>query len=262
VSSVLLSQVGTFDLLDLEAVNRFYGRDFLPFPFRFTHPSRFTTHDEAEAYTNTVPDRYHHGDLKVFAECAIAYSDADIRVECRVQYIPSDTPCARVLAYRARHLGFLGVQHPNADVIDIYTISPYDLGSAITEAVSLKGPGTHSAIVIPEYVPRPRHHVETDTLVIREKTATTTEVMIPSSDITAYSTVQSHWRPTRNWGPDPRKKLLRWIRIKDDGDYLYTPDSSHAKPMTKEDLRERIDRLIADDITALRNFRSGWSSSE
>jgi hypothetical protein len=257
VSSVLLSQVGTFDLLDLEAVNRFYGRDFLPFPFRFTQPSRFATDDEATAYTNTVPDRYHHGDLKEFAECAIAYVEADIRVECHVQPIPADTPCVRVLAYRARHLGFVGVQRPDADAIDVYTVSPYDLGAAVSEAVSLTGPGTHSAIVIPEYVPpRPRHNVDTDTVVVREKSTTTTEVTISSSDITAYSTVQSHWRPTRNWGPDPHKKLLRWVRVKDDGEYVYTPDSSHAKPMTQEDLRERIDRLIADDIAALRNFRS------
>ena len=33
MTSVLVSQVGTLDLLDLKVIGQFYGRDFLPYPF-------------------------------------------------------------------------------------------------------------------------------------------------------------------------------------------------------------------------------------
>ena len=57
MSSILSSQVGTLDLLDLNVVCQFYGRDFLPYPFMFTEPSRFATRDEAAAYANTAQVR-------------------------------------------------------------------------------------------------------------------------------------------------------------------------------------------------------------
>jgi hypothetical protein len=46
-----------------------------------------------------------------------------------------------------------------------------------------------------------------------------------------------------------------WVRIYDDGEYIYVPDHSHARPMTKSLLHEQIDRLIADDVAILREFR-------
>jgi hypothetical protein len=255
VSSVLISQVGTLDLLDLNAISEFHGRDFLPYPFMFTQPSRFATRDEALAYASMVPDRFHHGDLNVFMGCVAAYDAADIRVECHVQYIPADTPSVRVVAYRTEQLGFFTQQRPDADLIDIYTVSPYDLGAAVCEAVGLTQPGRHREIVIPEYVPRGGAEFDTDAFVVRHGLASRTEVTIPASEVTAYATVQSHWRPTRKWGPDPGKRAVVWVQICDDGEYIYVPDHSHARPMTKSVLHEEIDRLIADDVAILREFR-------
>ena len=56
---------------------------------------------------------------------------------------------------------------------------------------------------------------------------------------------------------DPGKNAAVWVRIKDDGDYLYQPDFSQAKPMSRPMLAERIDRLISEDVKALRQFRNG-----
>jgi hypothetical protein len=48
-----------------------------------------------------------------------------------------------------------------------------------------------------------------------------------------------------------------WVGIKDDRDYLYAADFGEAKPMSRPMLAERIDRLISEDVKALRQFRSG-----
>jgi hypothetical protein len=255
MSGVLGGQVGTLDLVDLNAISQFYGREFLPYPFRLTQGPRFATGDEAFAYASTVPDRFNHGDLSTFMECVAAYDAADIRVECHVQYIPADTPSQRVIAYRSGHLGFLAAQRPDQDLIDVYAVSPYDLGAAISDEVSLTQPGMHSEILIPEYVPRGQVEFDTDAFVVRHKSASTSEVTIPASEVTAYSTIQSHWRPTRRWGLDRGKRALVWVRVNEDGEYIYVPDQSHAKPMAKSSLHEQIDRLIADDVAILREFR-------
>jgi EspG family len=259
MSRVLGSQVGSLDLLDLNVIGEFYGRDSMPYPFRFTQPSRFATKDEADAYTNTVPDRFKHGDLRTFTDCVAAYNAADIRVECHVQYIPASTPCVRMLTYRAGELGFFTEQRPEADVVDVFTVSPYDLGAAVAEALPLTGPGQHQAIVIPEYVPLARAEFDTGPYVIRHAVTSQAQVSVPASEISAYATVQSHWRPPRNWGVDRGKQVLVWVRIIDDGEYVYASDYSHARPLTRSILQERIDELIAEDVEALKEYRADYA---
>jgi hypothetical protein len=255
VSRVLGRQVGTLDVLDLRAISEFYGRDFLPYPFMITQLAGFASKDEADAYINSVPDRFNHGDLAVFMECVTAYNAADIRVECHVQYIPDDTPSVRLNAYRTGQLGFFAAQRPDADLIDIYTISPYDLGAAICDAIPLSQPGRHGGIVIPEYVRKGQPDFDTG-LVVRHHLDSSSHVTVAASEVTAYATVQSHWRPARNWGFDHGKSAVVWVRTNDDEEYIYVADHSFARPMTKRDLHERIDQLIADDIAILREYRS------
>jgi hypothetical protein len=241
--------------LDLKAISELDAREFLPYPFMFTRPSPYPTQDEAAAYRITVSERYYHGDLRVFTKCIGAYCDSDIRVECHVQYIPAETPSVRLIAWRTGQLGFFAAQRPDEDVVDVYTVSPYDLGAAVAEAVPFEEPGRHSAILVPEYVPRRRAEFDGDDFSITHRFAAAAEVRIPARDVTVYSTVQSLWRPARKWGFDRYKSALVWIRVKDDGDYVYVPDGSHARPMTGLRLQDRIDRLIADDIAILREFR-------
>lgn len=254
MTQILGKQIGTLDLLDLRAISEFYGRDFLPYPFMITQPSGFVTQEEVDAYVNTVPDRFNHGDLNVFMECVVAYDVADIRVECHVQHIPDDTPSVRVMAYRTGQLGFFTNQRPDLDVIDIYAVSPYDLGAAICDAIALTESGRHPRVVVPEYVPPNQPNFDTG-MAVHHRHTSSEPVAIPACNVTAYGTVQSHWRPTRNWGFDRGKSAVVWVRIHGDGEYIYAPDRSHASPMTKEILHDRIDQLIADDIANLREFR-------
>jgi hypothetical protein len=258
MSSADLRAVGSISLLDLDIISRFYGRDFLPFPFMFTQPSRFSRRDEYAEYARSVPDRFNNGDLAVFQQCAGAYAAGDIRVECHVQYIPADTPSVRVVAVRFDQMGFLAKQRPDDDVIDIYELSPYLLGPAVAEAAGLDKPGRRSGIVIPEYVRASNNVGASEDLTIQHTIeGTPNSVNVPRAEMTAFGRVQTHWRPTRRWGIDPGKKFAVWVQIKDDGEYLYKPDFSEATPMTRPVLAERIDRLISEDVKALREFRSG-----
>ena len=255
MSSVLVSHVGTLDLFALKAIGKFYGRDFLPYPFMIKQGMRFATADEATAYGNAALDRFHYGDLGIFTDCVFGYAHADIRVECHVQYIPADTPSVRVTAYRIGELGFFAAQQPDADEVDIYTLSPYDLGAAVCDELALTQPGRHPRIVVPEYAPKPRAEFDAGDFDVQHTLEASSEVIIPASEVSAYSTVQSHWLPTRNWGFDGRKSAVVWIHIIDDGDYMYAPDFSHAVPMTKAALNLRVDELIAEDVEILREFR-------
>jgi hypothetical protein len=119
----------------------------------------------------------------------------------------------------------------------------------------LQPPGHHSAVIVPEYAPRPRAQFATEAFAVNDRITTAIETTIRATEVTAYATVQSHWRPTRKWGFDRGKSALAWIRVNEDGDYIYTPDGSNAKPMTSQILQYRIDRLVADDIAILREFR-------
>jgi hypothetical protein len=268
MSTAELREIGSISLLDLDIISKSYGRDSLPFPFMFTQQTGFPSRDEYVEYARSVPDRFNNGDLARFQECAGVYANADIRVECHVQYVPADTPSVRIVAYRLDQFGFLAKQRPDDDVLDFYALSPYLLGSAVADSVALKKPGRQSAIVIPGY-PRARNNARinigagvnigaSDGVAIQhtiEPAPDAAEVAL--GEVTAFGRVQTHWRPTRNWGIDPGKSHAVWVRIKDDGEYLYKPDFSAATPVTTPRLAERIDRLISEDIKALRQFRNG-----
>jgi len=256
VSRVDLHQVGSIELADLDILSRSAGRDFLPYPFMRTRPSRFSSENEYVEYATSVPDRFNYGDLQTFRRWAVSYVYSEIRLECHVQYIPADTPSVRVVANRVGDLGYLARQRqdPDVDVIDVYEVSPYDLGRVVAESAGLTGPGSQPAIIIPEYVaPADNANAAEDFSVL--DTIDTTFAQVRRADVTAFGTVQSHWRPTRRWGLDMGKKAVVWVRIREDGEYIYTPDFRRARPLTETILAERIDKLIAEDVAALRNFR-------
>lgn len=245
-------QVGALELLDLQLINERDGRDSLPYPFMLTRPTRFEFADEVAQYAGGLPDRLRWGDLSAFAQCLNAWSHADVTIVGHVQYIPADTPSIRVLAFRTGQAGYLLEQRPEADVLDVYTISPFELGAAVAAAMGLQDPGRHPRIVIPEYVPIRPAIVDDDVVVAHHEVVADPGVKVSVSQLSAYAKVQSNWRPAREWGIDSGKESLTWIRVKDDGDYLGAPDRSSGIPLTAALLSERIDGLIAADIEMLR----------
>jgi hypothetical protein len=249
---VSLKPLARIDALDLDAISEFVGREFLPFPFVQTLPNRFAHFGEYAAHTRNLPDRFNHGDLTAVKKWFAAYADADVRVECRVQNTPADTPCVRVLAHRSGMRGYFASQRPD-DVIEMFTLPPHDLAPAIAGTVELTKPGARSQIVIPEYVPQSLR--DSDGNGASGRSVNTSVVRVTGTEVTAYATVQSHCRPARDWGLDQDKNAVVWVRINDDGEYIYAPGYRYAKPMSRQDLSERIDRLIAEDAANPRESR-------
>ncbi|KAA0096632.1 hypothetical protein CIW49_18305 [Mycolicibacterium sp. P1-18] len=249
------AEVGALDLFDLQLLNERWGRDSLPYPFMLTRPARFEFLDEVAGYAAQLPDRLRSGDLTNFARCLNALRHADVTVTGHVQYVPADTPSIRVLAFRTGQSGYLLEQRADADVVDVYTVSPFELAAAVATAMRLESPGCHPLVVNAEHTPSRPAVVDDDDVVVRHGMTAERGVKTSISQLSAYAQVQSNWRPGREWGIDSRKDSLVWVRIKDDGDYLGAPDRSSGIPLTANLLRERIDGLIAADVEWLRQSR-------
>ena len=254
MSRIAMNPVGAISIADLTVVSRHYGRDFIPFPFMQTReaempPVAFEEHERG------VIDRFDNGELRPIRNWAGTYVRSDIRVEAHVQHIPADKTSVRVVAHRMGDRGYFA-QQTDADVVEIFSLSPYDLGGAVAEAMEVTKPGRSQAIVIPEYHSRTPIVTEDTGVLVKSSEESETITKVARSNLVAVATVQSHWRPTRQWGVDRGKNAVVWVRPADDGEYIYAPNYSAAHPMSKMQLAQRIDRLIADDIAVLRQFVS------
>jgi hypothetical protein len=157
-----------------------------------------------------------------------------------------------VLAHRSGELGFLATQQPD-DLVEMFTLSPYDLGPAIAGMVELTKPGARPVIVIPDYAPQALRNRKEE--APGRNWGAGPPVTVSSADVTAYGTVQSHRQPARNWEVDQDEDAAVWVRLRDDGEYLYAPGYRSARPMTGRNLSERINDLIAADVAQLRQSR-------
>lgn len=255
MTSVAKRYVGEVGLADLKVISDFYGREFLPYPFWITEPRRFATRDEYVAHASSIVSRFQEGDLSIFREWAGTYVDADIRVECHVKYPQRTHQPVRLMAHRMGDRGFFSAQRPTEDTVDVFSLSPYDLGAVIAESVPTGKPGTMPSVAIAEYRPA-RSRIENDDVVVSHSIDDDTPIpMLSRSSVMALGTVQSHWRPARRWGLDRSKTGVAWVEIQDLGVYIYDRDLLVARPMTKDILRERVDRLISEDVAILRELR-------
>lgn len=255
MSGVSVKRLGSIAVLDLDVISRHHGRDFLPYPFVITQS---LGPEDTFAYRTRVSDaleRFEHGDLRWLQHWAGTYIRADVTVEAHVQFIPPDAPNVRVVAHRFAEFGYLATQLPDTDEIEVYSLSQYDLGSAVAGRMQLGRPGKHPAIVIPEYRPASTESAPALDRILAPLPVVEGGVRVPRTDVRAFATVQTRLRPTRKWGLDPSRPVVLWVRIDDDGDYLYSPDFTAANPVTRQKLTDRIDRLIADDVRLLRDAR-------
>jgi hypothetical protein len=254
VLGVALRRVGDIGLHDLAAIGRLRGQDGLPYPFGHTHPL-----EQRQERISSVADRLDHGDLSAFREWTDTYAAAEIWVACRVHHRSTDTPYRRILAYRAGEAGYLAHQSSN-DVVEVFALGPADLGTAIAGSVGLTEPGTRPRIIVPGYVgyfAQPAtDYDDTDddtdyfVRIADDRSSRPTEAVVRDDEVTAIAIIQSRWQPARRWGVDWTENLVAAIQIEADGDYVYSPDFSHAVPVTAQSLKERIDRIIAEDLSA------------
>ena len=247
-------RVGEIGLDDLAAVCRSSGQDGLPYPLGASHPRR--QYDRSG----------HDVDLNAFREWTDAYVVADIWLSCRVHYSSDVIPDRRIFAHRAGDAGFLASQHGND--VTVSAMSAFDLGVAVAGSVGLTAPGSHRRVVVPGYVgyfadPIAVEDSDDDSVlsvrVVADQPSAPAHSVVADDKVTAIVTIQSRWQPARRWGMDWTKDLIACVHAYADGDYIYAPDFGHAVPVTEQALGERIDRLIAEDITALRR-RHGLAS--
>jgi hypothetical protein len=258
VSGVALHRVGEIDLCDLEMIGRLQGQESLPYPFGFTQP-----HERRDAGTASVADRLDDGDLSVFREWTGAYVTADIWVACRVHHSRVDIPDRRILAYCDAEAGYLASQRSQDDVVEVFRLAAVDLAAGIARSIGLTRPGRQPRIVVPGYVgyfTDTDYTDEDDDGVFSVRTAVhqpsrPAHPVVADDDVAALAIIQSRWQPARAWGVDWAKPVVACVRIVDDGDYVYTPDFSHAVPLAEPSLGEAIDGLMVEDIAVMRHQR-------
>lgn len=250
-----LSRVGSIDLVDLQAVSDSLGRDFLPHPFVVLQPSGFPSYQDYRDFVAAVPERLARGDLRHISRWLNAYVEADVRVECVVSIVGSHR--GRLLAHRRDQLGFIAAQNSENHCVEIFEVPPYELGPAIAGSLALTRPGRSPRMKIPGLVREPSYGVgrddESSTVLQRDSGAGWRS--IPRSAVTRYTRIQSHWRPARDWGFDRRKSTVACLAVEDDGDYIYSSGFDYLTPMTEQNLSDRVDELIAEDIAELRQSR-------
>lgn len=254
---VALNQVGRLDLIDLQAISDSYGREFMPHPFVHLRSSPFASYQEYEVHKIAVRDRLCRGDLSDFNRWFSTYLDADIRVECVVSSVVA--PRGRLLAHRRGQHGFIAAQRPDDHVVEVYAVSPYEIGPAITEALTLTTPGRHAKIAIPDFVRRtvqPSSFDVNEIVPLVHRDRHTDTVSVPRSQVTRCVRVQSHWGPAREWGFSHSKKAVVCVAVEGDGDYLYTQSFEFLTPMTAHSLTSRINDLIAEDVAQVRRSQS------
>jgi hypothetical protein len=256
--------VGTVAVVDLESACELFGRDTLPYPLGRSRPVGsvwLATRD-----VRPIDERLDDGDLRGVRAWVEAFVRSDVSVECRVKYPDEDAPDLRLHAVRSGEQAFVAVQgrdRDGVDVIDIYAISPARLGVAVAETVGLHRPGAHPRIAVTAGGDAHRDHDGDDgdeygTLDFLVSHAAPAVTGVDRGDVMATGTVQTRYEPARQWGTDPERRILEWIHVRDDGDYLFEPDDAvHAEPLDTETLTAYLDGFIADDLAVLRDRAVG-----
>lgn len=261
--------VGTVAVVDLESACELFGRDTLPYPLGRSRPVGsvwLATRD-----VRPIDERLDDGDLRGVRAWVEAFVRCDVGVECRVRYPDEAAPDLRLHAVRSGDQGFVAVQgrdRDGVDVIDIYAVSPARLAVAVAETAGLHRAGAHPRIAVTAGGDRGLDDAGEDAdvddggeygnLDFLVSHAAPAVPGVDRGDITATGTVQTRYDPARQWGTDPERRVLEWIHVRDDGDYLFEPDDAvYAEPLDTETLTAYIAGFIADDLAVARDRAGG-----
>ena len=256
---------GTIAVVDLETACELYGRNALPYPLGRRRPVGSVW--LATRQVRPIAQRLADGDLYRVRAWVEALVRADVCVECRVRQLGQDD--LRLHAVRAGALGFVaaqGIDSDGVDVVDVFAVAPSALAAVITESVGLIGAGAHPRIAVVgggNHLPEPPESIEEyDDLGFPLPPTDVDEPaisVVDIQDVTASGTVQTRYEPARWWGTDPQRRILQWVNVSGDGDYLYAADAGYAEPVTADMLRGFIEGFIADDMEAARMGRGPMS---
>ncbi|SUA31517.1 Uncharacterised protein [Mycolicibacterium fortuitum] len=254
-----MRRVGDLDPLDLRILFESRGLEFLPYPIAMYGTRTLGSAEKYEAHAADVVSRFSSGDLAVFRPClAIILSEPDIRVEYYSHNLETDKPLHRVAFFRKGQQACLLRQLGDDDRVEVGTLSAFDIGAAITVMAPTPKPGSYPAVTVEGYTASEDAAAAaagSSEPTVRQRVSSSSGLPhIATEDIEGFGSVQSDWRPARDWGRDPDKELIRWVYTKQ-GTYMLARDDKTAAPMTTAALLTRIDKSIAADAASLRNAR-------
>jgi hypothetical protein len=73
--------------------------------------------------------------------------------------------------------------------------------------------------------------------------------------LVAGGEIYTDHRPPKGWRPDRTKEFIGWLNTAH-GDYVVQAPYEFATPVTRKQLGDKIDRLIAADAAELRELRA------
>jgi hypothetical protein len=249
-------KIGTLTVLDLHLFCQEYGRGSLPYPFRFTKPIPYEYEHELNAYRANLIERFTEGEFDHLRRWLdVQLRDAEIHVES--MFMNANQITAAFSATRWRELGFVANQDDD-DIISVRQLSAYDLGREIGTLAQLSGkPGSRPKVTIPSLNVRVRSAQLSSarSAVIDEVKPVNPVDVIPFEELVAGGEIHSDHRPPKRWAPDRTKEFIGWLSTAD-GDYLVQAPYEYATPVTRKQLIDKIDRLIAGDAEQIRELRA------
>lgn len=248
-------KLGTLTVLELHIFCEEYGRGSLPYPFRFTKPSPYRYDDELNRYRADLIERFRAGEFDQLRRWLdVLMREAEIRVESMSMNASEIT--GALSATRWQELGFIASQDAD-DVISVTQLSAYDLGPEIGRLAGLSGkPGSHPKVTVPSLgIQRRSQPPSSRGSVIVDEVIAVDSVVIPFEELVAGGEIYTDHRPPKQWRPDRTKEFIGWLNTVD-GDYVVQAPYEFATPVTRKQLIDKIDRLIAADAAELRELRA------
>jgi len=226
---IAATPVDTVAVVDRESACALFGWETLPYPLGRSRPVGSVW--LATRAGEPIADRLADGDLPGVRSWVEALVRSDACVECRVHTFAARMPEVRLHALRAGESGFVAVQtrdQDGHDVVDIYSVAPDALAAAVAESVGLVGAGAHPRIAVagggnrlPKMPDTAEEYGDLGFPVRRAESDELPARVFDVSEVVATGTVQPRHKPARQWGTDPQSRILQWVQVRGDGDYIY-----------------------------------------
>ena len=247
-------KLGTLTVLELHIFCEEHGRGSLPYPFRFTKRVPYQYEDELRGFRTDLIERFTAGDFDHLRRWLdVQMREAEIHIES--MSMNATEVIAALSATRWQDLGFIASQDAD-DVITVTQLSAYDLGLEIGRLAALSGrPGPHPKVTVPSVDIQPRlHRRSSSESIIVDEVRAVDSVVIPFEELVAGGEIYTGHRPPTRWQPDRTKEFIGWLNTAH-GDYVVQAPYEFATPVTRKQLVDKIDRLIAADAAEIRELR-------
>src|SRR5690606_3365191 len=93
------------------------------------------------------------------------------------------------------------------------------------------------------------------TAIVDEVKTAEAMTILAFEDLIAGGEIHTDHRAPERWGRDRNKEFVAWLNTRY-GDYVIQAPYEYATPVTRAQLVDKIDRLIAGDVARIRELRA------